>query len=100
MVELIGMPLVNSLKQQPSVVLVQDGDFLWLRPKLATPVILLTKETSIATDGDGAGNRTAMLSSNSGKFDSVVLVAHTREPICAPASNRPWHPTTIQRGQV
>jgi hypothetical protein len=78
MVELIGMPLVNSLKQQPSVVLVQDGDFLWLRPKLASPVILLTKETSIATEGDGVGNRTAMLSSNSGKFDPVVLVSHSQ----------------------
>jgi hypothetical protein len=39
---------------------------------------LLTKETSIATEGDGVGNRTAMLSSNSGKFDPVVLVSHSQ----------------------
>jgi hypothetical protein len=76
MVELIGMPLMNSLKQPPSVVLVQDEDLLWLRPKIATPVLRLAKESAISIDGDGAGSRTAMLSSNSGKFDSVVLVAH------------------------
>src|SRR5664280_540517 len=36
MVELIGVPLVNSLKQPPSVILVQEPDLLWLRSKVTT----------------------------------------------------------------
>jgi len=76
MVELIGMPLVNSLKQPPSVVLVQDEDLLWLRPGVSIPVVQIAKESAISVEGNGAGSRAAMLSSNSGKFDSVVLLAH------------------------
>lgn len=74
MVELIGLPLMNSLKQPPSVVLVQDEDLLWLRPKVGTPIVRLTKKSDILTDQ--SGGRTAMLSSTSGKFDSVSLVQH------------------------
>ncbi len=76
MVELIGVPLVKSLKQSPFVVLVQEPDLLWLRSKIATPVLLVTKETAITADGDGDGSRTAMLSSGSGQFEPVVLIAH------------------------
>ena len=76
MVELIGVPLVNSLKQPPSVVLVQEPDMLALRAKIATPVVHVTKESAISVDGDGDGSRTALLSSGSGQFEPVVLVAH------------------------
>lgn len=76
MVELIGVPLVNSLKQPPSVVLVQEPDLLWLRAKITTPVVLLTKEAAISVDGDGNGSRTTMLSSGSGQFEPIVLVVH------------------------
>lgn len=74
MVELIGLPLINSLKQPPSVVLVQDEDLLWLRPKIGTPIVRLTKKSDISTDQ--SVGRTAMLSSTSGKFGSVSLVQH------------------------
>lgn len=59
MVELIGVPLVNSLKQSPSVVLVQEPDLLSVRSKITIPVVLITKETAISVDGDGDGMRPA-----------------------------------------
>ncbi|SRR5581483_1100626 len=75
MVELIGLPLVNSLKQPPSIILVQDPDLLWLRGKVNIPVLQITKESGI-TVSDGNDNKTAMLSSNSGQFEPVVVVAY------------------------
>ena len=74
MVELIGLPLINSLKQLPPVVLVRDDDLLWLRPKIGTPIVRLAKK--IATSTDTAGGRTPMLSSTSGKFAPLVLAEH------------------------
>jgi len=75
MVELIGMPLVNSVKQSPALILVTDPDLLWLRSKLKVPVVQITKETEISVS-DSDQVRTALLSSNSGQFDPVVLAAH------------------------
>ncbi len=76
-VELIGVPLVNSLKQPPTLVVVREPELLGLRSKIATPVVLLTKESAISMDSDSDGRRTSLLSSASGQFDPVVLVAHS-----------------------
>ena len=76
MVELIGLPLVNSLKQPPALILVQDSALLGLRQKVDSPVLQIAKETAIAIgDNNGDESRIAMLSSASGKFDPVVLMA-------------------------
>lgn len=75
LVELIGLPLVNSLKQPPTLILVQEPGLLALRQRANVPVLQIAKESAIAVEGDGNGGRTAMLSSASGKFDPVVLVA-------------------------
>jgi len=76
LIELIGVPLMNSLRRPPSVVVVQDAESIWLRSRIASPVVQLTKESDIPTHVNGDGGRTVLLSSNSGKFDPIVLVAH------------------------
>ncbi len=77
MVELIGVPLFNSLKQPPSVVLVEDPDLLWLRAKASVPILQVTKESGLDfSSSDSDEKRTTLLSSNSGQFEPVVLVAH------------------------
>lgn len=75
MVELIGVPLVTSIKTPPSAVLVEDAELLWLRSKVAVPVLRLTKESQIAVAESDGGN-SALLSSHSGQFEPVVVVAH------------------------
>jgi hypothetical protein len=78
MVELIGVPLLNSLKQPPSVVLVKEPDFLWLRAKVSVPVLQVTKESGLDfSSADSDDKRTTLLSSHSGQFEPVVLAAHT-----------------------
>lgn len=74
MVELIGLPLVNSLRQPPTVILVQEPELLELRHRVHAPVLQITKESSLAINANN-GNGTALLSSASGQFEPVVLVA-------------------------
>jgi hypothetical protein len=74
MVELIGLPLVNSLRQPPTMILVQEPELLGLRHRVHSPILQIAKESSIAIDGNN-GNGTALLSSASGQFEPVVLVA-------------------------
>jgi len=73
-VELIGLPLVNSLRQPPTIILVQEPELLELRHRVHSPILQITKESSLAINGDN-GSGTALLSSASGQFEPVVLVA-------------------------
>jgi hypothetical protein len=75
MVDLIGLPLVNTLKQPPSLILVQEPNLLRLRQRLNMPVLWIARESAIAVGADGDGSDTAMLTSASGKFDPLVLIA-------------------------
>jgi hypothetical protein len=92
-VELVAVQLLKALKQPPTVVLVQEPALLWLRTKIASPVLLLGKESS---DSDGSGGNSTKLSSTSGRFEPVVLFAHkefgndlaTLAPILAVVFNR------------
>jgi len=73
-VELIGLPLVNSLRQPPTIILVQEPELLELRHRVHSPILQITKESSLAINGNN-GSGTALLSSASGQFEPVVLVA-------------------------
>lgn len=44
MIDLIGLPLTKSLREKPHLILVQEGSFLGIRPRIEAPVILITKE--------------------------------------------------------
>lgn len=75
MVELIGLPLVQSVRETADVILVIEPDFLNMRTKVDIPVVLLTKEERIATV-DGHEDNFQMLTSTSGFFEPVVLSTH------------------------
>ncbi len=74
MVELIGLPLVASLKERPHLILVQDKSFLGIRPKIEVPVIHVTKEEEISLLPNVEENPGHLLHSNSGKFEPIVLI--------------------------
>lgn len=78
MVELIGLPLVNSLKQPPTMILVQEPDLLGLRQRVSVPVLQITKESAIAIDGNGDGGR---------KRNAVLCIRAIR-PYCSRCSTR------------
>ena len=74
MVELIGLPLINSLRQPPTVILVQEPELLGLRERVHSPILQITKESSLPINGNN-GSGMALLSSASGHFEPLVLVA-------------------------
>ena len=73
MVELIGVPLMNSLKQLPSVVLVRD-ETSFGSDRNRNAYCSACKKSCVPIDT--AGGRTPMLSSTSGKFAPLVLAEH------------------------
>ena len=75
LVELIGAPLAQSVKEKPDIILVFEPDFLHLRTKVDLPVVLLTKEERIAAT-DGSENEFQLITSTSGHFEPVVLSTH------------------------
>lgn len=74
-VELIGEPLVQSVKEKPDIILVVESDFLHLRTKIDIPIVLLTKDEQIVTV-DGSQNEFQQLNSSSGRFEPIVLSTH------------------------
>ncbi|MEW6128658.1 MAG: hypothetical protein AB1757_16585 [Acidobacteriota bacterium] len=78
MVDLIGIPLVNSIKEHPSLILVREQSFLGIRPKIDLPIIQIASEESIPISmaDDGSGNQ--LLHSKSGRFEPVVLMTHNK----------------------
>lgn len=79
LVELIGKPLFNAMSDKPNLILVKEPNFLDLRPKINTPVLQITKEEEINTSANGNSNF-QMFSSSSGKFDPIVIKAHSQFP--------------------
>src|SRR5574341_358085 len=64
MIELIGLPLTKSLReQQPHLILVQEGSFLGIRPRIEIPVILITKEEGIPITPTSQENQGQLLHS-------------------------------------
>ncbi|HUJ32759.1 MAG TPA: hypothetical protein VLY23_15865 [Candidatus Acidoferrum sp.] len=77
MVELIGIPLLNSLKDRPHLILVRDPEFLPLRPKIEIPTIQLMKEEAIPVSGSSEQSADQLLSSPSGRFEPLVIGTHS-----------------------
>lgn len=80
LVELIGQPLVKTVKDEPNLILVNDHSFLELRTKINIPVVQITKEEQINISSDKDENSFQMLNSSSGKFDPVIIRTHNRFP--------------------
>ena len=78
LVELIGQPLVKTVKDEPNLILVSDYSFLDLRTKINIPVVQITKEEQINVSSDGNETNFQMLNSSSGKFDPIVIRTHNQ----------------------
>lgn len=80
LIELIGLPLVNAVKQQANLVVVKEPELLHLRPRIQIPLVQVAKEDSIPISSAGDAAPTALLSSTSGRFDPVILLTHPKSP--------------------
>jgi hypothetical protein len=80
LVELIGQPLVKTVKDEPNLILVNDYSFLELRTKINTPIVQITKEEQINVASDKDESNFQMLNSASGKFDPIVIRTHSKFP--------------------
>ena len=97
---LLGMPLLRSLKQPFGLIVVREAEFLELRDSVETPIIRAIKHAEVdfevheaSTQDDlvqaqpGAGNGetasdgpVALLDSITGRFEPIVLVCHSAHP--------------------
>lgn len=78
-VDLIGLPLMKSIKDNNTVILVRDKMLLEMRPNLDIPVVALSRDdeidVSIESDRKPEGNN-CLLSSEAGKFESIIVSVH------------------------
>jgi len=81
-VELVGKPLVQAVQASPDVVLVQQEEFLSLRPRCEKPLLLARRqgEDMQLSEESGKGQPEELLSSASGKFAPVVVTCHWDYP--------------------
>ena len=79
LIELIGEPLIKTLKEMPDIILVAEPEFLALRAKVNVPVVLIAKDEQIIAVG---GNQSdfQMLSSGSGQFEPIVFTTNDEFP--------------------
>ena len=76
--ELIGLPLINSLKSRPAVILVTEIEFLGIRPKMDIPIVHLTNEESVQVPLFEEDAQEQLLHSDSGMFEPILLAAHPK----------------------
>ena len=77
-VELIGLPLLTSIKEKPSLVIIQDAGFLDVRLQWETPLVRLWRQgeqVRLQTTGEQE-QANSVLSCATGKFQPIVLEAH------------------------
>ena len=79
LVELIGVPLLQSAQEKPEVVVIQESLFFDLRHKTDTPVVRLRRQGSdVKLRGDDEADKPqpVVMASESGKFDAIIMEAH------------------------
>jgi hypothetical protein len=77
MVQLIGLPLLNSVKEKLHLVLVHEPDFLKVREKVSTPIVRISREGAVAISSE-KDITPRLLVSKSGKFDPITLTPHPK----------------------
>ena len=77
-VDLVGKPLVNQVEAAPTVVLVQQEEFLLMRTSIEEPILLARRqgEDIQLSQEIGKSHPEELLSSSSGKFAPVVITCH------------------------
>lgn len=81
LIELIGLPLLTSIRERPGVILISDPAFLELRSKTKFIVIHLSP-AGPRTTGSQIQTKvgTQVLECSSGRFPSLLLSTHSGEP--------------------
>jgi hypothetical protein len=75
--ELIGAPLVSSVREKPQLILIADEAYFDVRHKVSAPVIRVTRPgTPRAKQQDQSKSKSLLLQSASGKFAQVEIEAH------------------------
>jgi hypothetical protein len=77
MVQLIGLPLLNSVKDKLHLILVNDANFLKAREKVSTPMVRISREGAVAISADKDPAQ-RLLVSKSGRFDPITLAPHPK----------------------
>jgi len=70
--ELMGLPLLKTLQEKPTVVLVEEETFLGVRQQIETPVFHILRKNGSSPDKDGAFT----ISSSSAAYEPIVVVSH------------------------
>ena len=81
-VELVGVPLLNSVQNSPDVLLVQQEDFLTLRMRCEKPLLIARRQGQDMqfSEKSDKSHHEELLSSPSGKFAPVVVTCHWDHP--------------------
>jgi len=74
---LTAQPLYDALEEEPSIVLVTQRDFIDFRKFIDIPLLIATKQSTMAAEENPAGPATSKLLDNpSGKFEPVIITCH------------------------
>ena len=85
--ELVGLPLLASIRERPKLLLIPDMAFFEIRTKTSLPVIHLSR-AAVPTDASTIQPRagTQLLESSSGRFPSLLIRTHPHHPADAQAA--------------
>jgi hypothetical protein len=82
LIELVGAPLLQAVQEQPEIIIIQESLFFDLRHKADTPIVRLKRQgvdVKLSSE-EGEKAKPVVLSSDSGKFDPIVMEAHWQFP--------------------
>jgi hypothetical protein len=76
--ELIGAPLITSVRETPQLILIADEAYFDVRHKVSMPVIRVARPSGISKtqQEDQPKSKSLLLQSASGKFAQVEIEAH------------------------
>jgi hypothetical protein len=75
--ELIGAPLITSVREKPQIILIRDEAYFDVRLKLSSPVIrFASPSASKVSQSEQPKSKSLLLQSASGKFAQMEIEAH------------------------
>lgn len=83
----MGAPLLRSIKENPSIILVQSRYFLSLRKLIEQPVICVRRQGETTSEEGGLVESKNPILINSEEFQPVVIESHPQYP----EESKNWH---------
>lgn len=78
--ELIGAPLIESVREKPQLILITDDEYFDVRQKVVVPVLRVRRQRDNTRSDETKKSKRITLQSASGKFDQLELEAHWNFP--------------------